>query len=86
MTSKTTGVTRGGSPLVVIRGDGTEGGEERMRRKRRRRRMKIDADGWLGDIEVSIRGPCGPEKTLPNRKKFTLISFTSTGVENVIPE
>ena len=48
--------------------------------------MKIVADGWMGDIELSIRGPCGPEKTLPNRKKFTLISFTSTGVENVIPE
>ena len=48
--------------------------------------MKIDADGWTGDIEISMSGPCGPEKILPNRKKLTLISFTSTGVENVIPE
>ena len=53
--------------------------------RRRRKRRKVVADGCTGDIEVSMRGPCGLEKTLP-KKKLTLISSTSTGVENVIPE
>ena len=54
--------------------------------RRRRRRRKVVADGCTGDIEVSMRGPCGLEKTWPKKKKLTLISSTSTGVENVIPE
>ena len=36
--------------------------------RRRRRRRKVVADGCTGDIEVSMRGPCGLEKTLQKKE------------------